>query len=68
MLSGGSDPLVHAPQVPEFMKSRFLLGRMDRIISISPLYCGNGAVFSPATSGKMTIINYGNDLSSSPGT
>ena len=62
-LSGRKPVLLYTPQVPEFMKSRFLLGRMDRIISVSRSIAEMVRSFSPATSGKMTIINYGIDLS-----
>lgn len=63
LLSGKKPVLLYTPQVPEFMKSRFLLGRMDRIISVSRSIAEKVRSFSPATSGKMTIINYGIDLS-----
>ncbi len=62
LLSGKKPVLLYTPQVPEFMKSRFLLGRMDRIISVSRYIAEKVRSFSPATSGKMTIINYGIDL------
>jgi glycosyltransferase involved in cell wall biosynthesis len=63
LLSGKKPVLFYTPQVPEFIKSRFLLGRMDRIISVSRYIAEKVQSFSAKTSGKMAIINYGIDLS-----
>jgi len=37
LLSGRKPRLMYTPQVPEFIRSRFLLGRMTRIVTISRL-------------------------------
>lgn len=63
LLSGKRPVLLYTVQVPEFMKSRFLLGRMDHIISVSRYIAEKVQSFSSGTSVKMTIINYGIDLS-----
>lgn len=61
-LSGKRPLLMYTPQVPEFIRSRLLLRRMDAIVTISR-YIRDGLVsFDPALGSRTSIINYGIDL------
>ncbi|HUK99610.1 MAG TPA: glycosyltransferase family 4 protein [Nitrospirota bacterium] len=61
--------LLYTPQVPEFNRSRFLLNRMNRIITISRYIRDKLISFNTALSGRIDIIYYGIDLSLfTPGT
>lgn len=53
--------LLYTPQVAEFKRSRILLNRMDRIITISRYIVGKMTAFLPSLSRKITIIHYGID-------
>jgi glycosyltransferase involved in cell wall biosynthesis len=63
MLSGGKPALLYTPQVPEFLKSRFLLSRMKKIITISRYIRDKIIAFYPEIASKINIIYYGIDLS-----
>ena len=54
--------LIYTPQVPEFMQSKFLLGLMDRIVTISRYIRDKIASFAPAAAKKTSIVHYGIDL------
>lgn len=54
--------LIYTPQVAEFKRSRFLLGRLDKIITISRHIRDKIVDFFPALSEKTSIIYYGIDL------
>jgi glycosyltransferase involved in cell wall biosynthesis len=62
LLSLRSPVLTYTVQVPEFLRSRFLLGRMDRITTISRYIYGKIAEFSPSVEQSMSILYYGIDL------
>ncbi len=62
LLSGKKPVLMYTPQVPEFIKSRFLLGRMDGIITISRHIRDKIISFSSALSSKIDIVYYGINL------
>lgn len=55
--------LIYTPQVADFYRSRFLLGRMDRIVTISRHIKERMVSFAPRLSSKITIIYYGIDVS-----
>jgi glycosyltransferase involved in cell wall biosynthesis len=62
LLSGKKPVLIYTAQVPEFIKSSFLLGRMDRIVTISRYIAEKLSSFMPRLARKITIIHYGIDL------
>jgi glycosyltransferase involved in cell wall biosynthesis len=61
-LSGRRPTLLYTPQVPEFLKSRFLLGRMHGIVTISRFIKDKLVEYYPALAKRITIIYYGIDL------
>lgn len=61
-LSGKRPVLMYTPQVPEFLKSRFLLARMQRIVTISRYIRDKITSFAPALASRTGIIYYGIDL------
>jgi glycosyltransferase involved in cell wall biosynthesis len=54
--------LMYTPQVPEFINSRFLLSRMQKIVTISRYIRDKLVSFYPAMAGDISIIYYGIDL------
>ncbi len=60
-LSGRKPVLMYTPQVPEFLRSRFLLSRMSRIVTISRHIRDRILKFSPALASRTSIIYYGID-------
>lgn len=57
------DPvLLYTPQVPEFLRSRFLLRRMDAIVTISRYIRDRVAAFDPSLAPRTSIVHYGIDL------
>jgi glycosyltransferase involved in cell wall biosynthesis len=54
--------LTYTVQVPEFLKSRFLLRRMDRITTISRYIAEKIASYDPAVAQRTSILYYGIDL------
>ena len=61
-LSGRKPVLMYTPQVPEFIKSRFLLSRMDRIVTISRYIRDKITAYAPKLASRLGIIYYGIDL------
>lgn len=61
ILSGVRTQLVYTVHVADFMKSRFLLGRMDRVITISRHIEQKLITLAPALSGEVTVIHNGID-------
>lgn len=62
LLSGRKPLLMYTPQVPKFIRSRFLLSRMHRIVTISRHIRDGLTSFSPAIADRTGIIYYGIDL------
>ena len=62
LLSGTRPVLMYTPQVPEFIRSRFLLSRMRKIVTISRYIRDKIVSFFPRISPKVSIIHYGIDL------
>ncbi len=62
LLSGKNPVLLYTPQVPEFLRSRFLLRRMAAIATISRHIRDRLAAFDPRLASRITIIYYGIDL------
>lgn len=62
-LSGRKPKLIYTVQVPEFIRSRFILKRMKRIITISRYIRDKIVTFSPEIASRVKIIYYGIDLS-----
>jgi glycosyltransferase involved in cell wall biosynthesis len=61
--------LTYTVQVPEFLKYRFLLNRMDRITTISRYIAEKIANFAPSLAQRTSILYYGIDLGKfGPGT
>jgi len=61
--------LTYTVQVPEFLRSRFLLNRMDRITTISRYIAEKIAAFAPSVAQRTSILYYGIDLGKfKPGT
>jgi glycosyltransferase involved in cell wall biosynthesis len=57
------DPvLLYTPQVPEFIRSRFLLRRMDAIVTISRYIRDRVVSYDPALASRTSIVYYGIDL------
>ncbi len=61
-LSGRSPALLYTPQVPEFLRSRFLLSRMNKIVTISRHIRDRITTFAPGIANRTGIIYYGIDL------
>lgn len=62
LLSRKRPKLIYTPHVPEFIRSRFLLRRMDAIATISRYIRDGLTSFEPALSSRITIIYHGIDL------
>jgi len=62
LLSLQNPVVTYTVQVPEFLRSRFLLNRMDRITTISRHIAEKIADFAPSVSQKTSILYYGIDL------
>jgi glycosyltransferase involved in cell wall biosynthesis len=62
LLSIRKTTLTYTVQVPEFLKSRFLLRRMDKITTISRYIAEKITTFDPYVSKKVQILYYGIDL------
>ena len=62
ILSGRRPRLVYTVHVADFINSRFLLGRMHRIVTISRHIVNKIVAFHPALSGKTSIIYHGINL------
>jgi glycosyltransferase involved in cell wall biosynthesis len=62
LLSGVKPRLMYTPQVPEFIRSRFLLSRMTRIVTISRYIRDELITYFPAITSRLSIIYYGIDL------
>jgi glycosyltransferase involved in cell wall biosynthesis len=61
-LAGGNRALMYTPQVPEFMKSRLLLSRMEKIVTISRYIRDKVVTYDPGLAGRTGIVYYGIDL------
>lgn len=61
-LSGRRPALIYTPQVAEFLKSRFLLSRMNKIVTISRHIRDTIISFFPGIASRISIIYYGIDL------
>ncbi len=61
-LSGRRPVLMYTPQVTEFLRSRFLLSRMSRIVTISRHIRDKIISYSPKLASRTGIIYYGIDL------
>jgi len=61
-LSGRRPALMYTPQVPEFIRSRLLLRRMDAIATISRHIRDGLVSFDPALASRTSIVYYGIDL------
>jgi glycosyltransferase involved in cell wall biosynthesis len=61
-VSGARPVLMYTPQVPEFLRSRFLLSRMSRIVTISRHIRDKVVSFCPKLASRTSIIYYGIDL------
>lgn len=62
LLSGKRPRLMYTPQVPEFIRSRFLLRRMDAIATISRYIRDRLTAFDPSLAPRISIVYYGIDL------
>ncbi len=62
LLSGTRPVLMYTPQVPEFIRSRFLLRRMDAIATISRHIQDGLTSFDPVLASRITVLYYGIDL------
>ena len=62
LLSFKKSVLIFTAQVPEFIRSRFLLSRMDRITTISRYIAEKIATFTPSAAKRVSILYYGIDL------
>jgi len=62
LLSGVNPRLMYTPQVPEFIRSRSLLFRMNRIVTISRYIRDRIIAYSPGIGPRISIIYYGIDL------
>jgi len=61
-ISGSRPVLMYTPQVPEFIRSRFLLRRMAGIATISRHIRDRLTSFDPLLAGRISIMYYGIDL------
>jgi glycosyltransferase involved in cell wall biosynthesis len=55
--------LIYTVQIPEFIRSRFLLSRMDRITTISRYIAEKISSYAPSMATRVSILYYGIDLS-----
>ena len=62
LLSGRKPKLMYTPQVPEFIRSRFLLSRMTRIVTISRYIREKIVTYYPGMASRLSIVYYGIDL------
>ncbi len=62
ILSLRKPSLVYTVQVPEILRSRFLLTRMDSITTISRYIAGKITNFAPSVAKRTRILYYGIDL------
>jgi glycosyltransferase involved in cell wall biosynthesis len=62
LFSGKKPVLMYTPQVPEFLKSRFLLSRMEKIVTISRHIRDRIISYDPPLADRTSIIYYGVDL------
>jgi glycosyltransferase involved in cell wall biosynthesis len=62
LLSVTRPALMYTPQVPEFIRSRLLLRRMDAIATISRHIRDRLVDFDPSLRSRITIVYYGIDL------
>ncbi|MEK6744580.1 MAG: glycosyltransferase family 4 protein [Nitrospirota bacterium] len=62
MISGRKPSVMYTVQVPEFLRSRFLLRRMDGIATISRYIRDRLTAFDPALAPRISIVHYGIDL------
>jgi glycosyltransferase involved in cell wall biosynthesis len=62
ILSGAHPHLVYTVHVADFLRSRFLLNRLNRIVTISRHIVDRIELFQPALAGKINIIHHGIDL------
>src|SRR5512138_330311 len=60
--SGTRPKTLYTVQVTEFLRSRFLLRRMDALVTISRHLRERLAAFDPSIAGRTSIIHYGIDL------
>lgn len=63
LLSGRKPKLIYTVQVPEFIRSRFILKRMKSIVTISRYIRDKIVTFLPEIASRVKIIYYGIDLS-----
>lgn len=63
LLSGMHPKITYMVQVPEFIRSRFLLCRLDRIVTISRYVRDKIVAFAPDRERLISIIRYGIDIS-----
>jgi glycosyltransferase involved in cell wall biosynthesis len=61
-ISGRKPVLMYTPQVPEFIRSRFLLSRMKKIVTISRHIRDKIIAYFPEIASRVSIIYYGIDL------
>jgi len=61
-ISGQRPILMYTPQVPEFIRSRFLLRRMDGIATISRHIRDGLISFDQSLASRITVLYYGIDL------
>ncbi len=62
LFSGTRPLLMYTPQVPEFLRSRLLLRRMDAIATISRHIRDRIVAFDPSLAARTSIVYYGIDL------
>jgi len=62
LLSGARPLLLYTVQVPEFLRSRFLLGRLHGVVTISRFIREGLERYDRRLAGKTTIVYYGIDL------
>ncbi len=62
LFAGTRPKLMYTPQVPEFLRSRFLLRRMDAIATISRYIRDRLTAFDPVLGSRITVVYYGIDL------
>ncbi|MGC1454677.1 MAG: glycosyltransferase family 4 protein [Nitrospirota bacterium] len=63
LLSGRRPKLIYIVHVADFIDSRFLLGRMNEIVTISRHIAQKVLSFAPRLSKRISIIHHGIDLS-----
>ncbi len=62
LLSGKHPRLVYTVHVADFLQSRFLLGRVDRVVTISRHIADRIRRFHPALKDRLSVILHGIDL------